>query len=62
MGIVAYPGHGIYQSIRVLVKSDMKKQVANARRGEGEYLSRNTVTVDVPLVLGEFDRLLQVET
>ncbi|CAM1502690.1 Fc.00g074660.m01.CDS01 [Cosmosporella sp. VM-42] len=61
LGIVAYPSHGIYQSIRTLVKSNMRQQVMNARRVEGTWLVRSNadVPLDVPYILAEFGRLVE---
>jgi hypothetical protein len=61
LGVVAYPGHGIYQSIRTLVHSGARKAIKLARRQEGEYLI-NTQQLDVPLILSEFGRLCQKES
>ncbi|WYZ35207.1 hypothetical protein EsH8_I_001483 [Colletotrichum jinshuiense] len=59
VGIVAYPGQGIYQSIRTAVKSKTRHSIANARRAEGEYLARNS-PVDIQLVLQRFDEISRV--
>ncbi|WAO95183.1 Glyco-transf-28 domain-containing protein [Fusarium falciforme] len=61
LGVVAYPGHGIYQSLRTLVHSGARKAIKLARRQEGEYLT-NTQQLDVPLILSEFGRLCQKES
>ncbi|KAH6889706.1 hypothetical protein B0T10DRAFT_39116 [Thelonectria olida] len=64
VGIVAYPGHGIYQSIRSLSKSEVRKQIMGARRQEGEYLVHNPgkVPVNVPFILAEFGKLCRKDT
>ncbi|OLN88212.1 Sterol 3-beta-glucosyltransferase UGT80B1-like protein 1 [Colletotrichum chlorophyti] len=56
VGIVAYPGQGIYQSIRTAVKSKTRHSIADARRAEGEYLARNG-QVSVQQVLQRFDEI-----
>ncbi|KAH6658657.1 hypothetical protein BKA67DRAFT_591502 [Truncatella angustata] len=43
LGIVAYPGQGIYQSIRTTVHSHTRQVIAQARREEGVYRSKNLV-------------------
>lgn len=64
VGIVAYPGHGIYQSVRTLVKSGTRQQIMSARRQEGEYLVQNpsNVPIDVPFILSEFGHLCQKDS
>ncbi|KAL0935968.1 sterol glucosyltransferase [Colletotrichum truncatum] len=56
VGIVAYPGQGIYKTIRTAVKSKTRRSIANARLIEGEYLARNN-RLDVQAVLKRFDDL-----
>lgn len=56
LGIVTYPGQGIYQSIRTAVKSKTRQNIAAARQVEGEYLARN-IQVDIHQVLQRFDEL-----
>lgn len=59
VGIVAYPGHGIYQSIRTLVRSKAREQITEARQKEGDHLIRSdTYPVDVSFVLAEFEKRL----
>lgn len=64
VGIVAYPSHGIYQSVRTLVKSGTRQQIMSARRQEGEYLVQNpnNVPIDVPFILSEFGQLCQKDS
>ncbi|KAF4464905.1 sterol glucosyltransferase [Fusarium albosuccineum] len=61
LGIVAYPGHGIYQSIRTLVRSGVRNEIKLARRHEGEYLVANQ-QLDVPLILSEFGSLCKKDS
>ncbi|KAF6836366.1 sterol glucosyltransferase [Colletotrichum musicola] len=60
LGIVAYPGQGIYKSIRTAVKSKTRHSIAAARLREGEYLTRNS-QVDVQAVLVRFDELCRIQ-
>ncbi|KAF7545181.1 hypothetical protein G7Z17_g9369 [Cylindrodendrum hubeiense] len=64
VGIVAYPGHGIYQSVRTLVKSGVRLRIISARRQEGDYLVQNpgNVPIDVPFILSEFGYLCQKDS
>lgn len=61
VGIVAYPGQGIYQSIRTLVRSGARNQIKLARRQEGEYLVANpgNLHLDIPFIMDTFGRLSQ---
>ncbi|KAM0429705.1 hypothetical protein ACHAPT_006311 [Fusarium lateritium] len=61
VGIVAYPGHGIYQSIRTLVHSGARNEIKLARRQEGGYLVA-TQQLDVAMILSEFGRLCQKDS
>jgi hypothetical protein len=40
MGVVAYPGLGIYKSIRHAVHSKTRKEVFAARLADGAYLAQ----------------------
>ncbi|KAM5356612.1 hypothetical protein ACJ41O_003258 [Fusarium nematophilum] len=64
LGVVAYPGHGIYQSIRTLVRSGVRNEIKLARRQEGDYLVANPgyVPLDVPFIMNEFGKLCQKES
>ncbi|KAK7414351.1 hypothetical protein QQX98_006793 [Neonectria punicea] len=64
VGIVAYPGHGIYQSVRTLVKSKTRQQIMSARRQEGDYLVMNPgkVPIDVAFISSEFGTLCQKDS
>ncbi|KAF5518137.1 Sterol 3-beta-glucosyltransferase UGT80B1 [Colletotrichum aenigma] len=59
LGIVAYPGQGIYKSIRTAVHSKTRRNIAAARQAEGEYLASNS-NFEVQAVLHRFDTLCRI--
>ncbi|TEA21368.1 Sterol 3-beta-glucosyltransferase UGT80B1 [Colletotrichum sidae] len=59
IGVVAYPSHGIYKTIRTAVKSKTRHKIAAARLVEGEYLARNS-QANVQAVLHRFDELCRI--
>ncbi|KAI8292449.1 Sterol 3-beta-glucosyltransferase UGT80B1 [Colletotrichum sp. SAR11_57] len=59
LGIVAYPGQGIYKSIRTAVHSKTRRNIAAARQAEGEYLASNS-SFEVQAVLHRFDTLCRI--
>ncbi|KAK3293855.1 uncharacterized protein B0H64DRAFT_433147 [Chaetomium fimeti] len=61
VGVVAYPGQGIYQSIRSTIRSKTRHDIATARLVEGEYLAGNG-SVDTQWVLLRFDQVLSGRT
>lgn len=57
---MAYPGQGIYQSIRSAVKSKTRQNIMRARLMESEYLARNLESGQAKnMILDTFDYLRQ---
>ena len=56
---MAYPGQGIYKSIRTAVHSKTRRNIAAARQAEGEYLASNS-NFEVQAVLHRFDTLCRI--
>ncbi|KAJ7103729.1 sterol glucosyltransferase [Mycena epipterygia] len=58
MGLVAYPGQGIYKSIRAAAHDKTKKKIARSRHEEGEWLLKTDQDLRRAGVIAAYDELL----
>ena len=53
LGLVAYPGQGIYKSTRAAIKSRTRKEIMKAIHTEGIYLFEQLSKEDESIVVGK---------
>jgi hypothetical protein len=53
LGLVAYPGQGIYKSTRAAIKSRTRKEIMKARHTEGIYLFEQLSKEDESMLVGK---------
>lgn len=64
LGLVAFSGQGVYQSVRATLNRDTRKAIKEARRVEGSYVlmeasGKDGQQVDEQVVLGRFRTLCE---
>ncbi|KAM0331454.1 hypothetical protein ACHAQA_003130 [Verticillium albo-atrum] len=62
LGLVALPGHGVYQSVRATIKRDTRRKIKEARRMEGSQVvkpnGRDGMRINEGQILRTFDKIM----